>query len=800
MNRWLAELRQALRQLRRYPGFAVNAIATMALGIASVTAVYALVEAILLEPLPIPEPEQVVAVHRYGAREAHLSLPDVIWLREHWGAAAAIATVSPDFALDRTDGELPVRVRATLVESDYFRVVSLPPLLGRLLQPADDQVGAPPVVVLGERYWRTQFAADPAVLGRVLVLSGISATVVGVAADAADIAEREADLWAPLPPFAPWAPGSPGSNTFEAVARLDAARAPEAARAELQTVSRELATLRDNADKVLDVTSWLSYHTAGAREGLWLLLVAAGLLLALATANVAALVLVRTVRREAELSLRHALGATRGAILRQLLAEGCWIGAAGALLGIAMAYLAFELIRAQAAFALPRLAGADLDGSVLFAALSCTGVSVLFFSALPAWRVRSERSTARAIGIGQSRSAARTLRALITLEVALASALLGSALLLAQSFVALNALPLGFNPGGVTTGDVVLPDARYADREAQTRAFTTMVDALAQAPGVRNAAMVVGPPLSGGQGISHTLLIEGRELGDANAAYRPFLGDYFSAMGVLLRAGRAIAPGDASGERIAWVNEAFVRRFLSQQDPLQARVSWLPGEAGPDPQPRWMRVVGVVSDVRGSSLRSDDRPTVYAPYTQREANWIGFGTLVARVEGDPGTYRDTLARAVVAGDPALALGDVATMDARSERALAGDRYLLQLVGLFAAFALLLGLQGVFSVVAFAAQQRRTEIGIRLALGARPAQAMQVLVRATLPQIIVGTLIGLALTVLAGRLLGSMLYGVTAFDPLALTLTALVLLGAGASAAWLPARRSSHVDLTETLRS
>lgn len=800
MSRWLAELRQALRQLRRYPGFAANAIATMALGIASVTAVYALVEAILLEPLPIPEPEQVVAVHRYGARDAHLSLPDVIWLREHWRAAAAISTVSPGFALDRTDGELPVRVQATLVEADYFRVVPLPPLMGRLLQPADDQVGAPPVVVLGERYWRQQFAADPAVLGRVLVLSGISATVVGVAADATDIAESDADLWAPLPPFAPWAPGSPGSNTFEAVARLDAAQAPEAARSELQTVSRELAALRENDSKVLDATPWLSYHTAGAREGLWLLLVAAGLLLALATANVAALVLVRTVRREAELSLRHALGATRGAILRQLLAEGCWIGAAGALLGIALAYLAFELIRAQAAFALPRLAGADLDGSVLLAALLCTGVSVLFFSALPAWRVRSERSTARATGIGQSRSAARSLRVLITLEVALASALLGSALLLAQSFVALNALPLGFNPGGVTTGDVVLPDARYADREAQTRAFTTMVDALGQAPGVREAAMVVGPPLSDGQGISHTLLIEGRDLGDANAAFRPFLGDYFAAMGVPLRAGRDVEQGDASGERVAWVNEAFVRRFLSQQDPLQARVSWLPGEAGPDPQPRWMRVVGVVSDVRGSSLRSDDRPTVYAPYAQREANWIGFGTLVARVEGDPGAYRDTLARAVVAGDPALALGEVATMVERSARALASDRYLLQLVGLFASLALLLGLQGVFSVVAFAARQRRTEIGIRLALGARPAQAMRVLVGATLPQIIVGTLIGLALTVLAGRMLGSVLYGVTAFDPLALTLTALVLLGAGASAAWLPARSAGQVDLTETLRN
>lgn len=796
MHAWLLELRQALRQLRRYPGFVLNAMLTMALGIAGVSATYALVDAILLEPLPIPGPDQVVAVHRHAAGEAQLSLPDVIWLREHW-RSEAISTLAPDFALDRTDGELPVRVRATLVEADYFRVVPLPPVLGRLLQPQDDAVGAPPVVVLGERYWRQQFGADPTVLGRVLQLSGVRATVVGVAAEQADVGEYDTDVWAPLPPFAPWAPGSPGSNTFSAIARLQAGQALGSARAELQTVSAELARLRDNPGKVLDATPWLAFHTEPARRGLWLLLGAAALLLVLATANVAALVLVRTVRRDSELSLRQALGATRGAILRQLLAEGLWLGAGGALIGIALAWLAFGWIGHQAA--LPRIAGADLDASVLAVTLLITLLSVLLFSALPAWRVRSARATTRAQGIGQGRNEGRSLRALITLEVTLASALLGSALLLAQSFLSLSGLPLGFDPGGVTTGEVVLPEARFADREAQTRAFDAMVDALGAAPGVRTAAMVVSPPLIDGQSVSHTLLIEGHELGDANAAYRPFVGDYFRAMGLALRSGRSVQPGDAGGERIAWVNEAFVRRYLDGQDPLQARVAWLPGEAGPDPQPRWMRVVGVVSDVRGSSWRADDRPSVYAPYAQREANWIGFGTLVARVEGDPDAYRETLARAVTAGDSALALGEVATMRDREDQALASDRYLLQLVGLFAALALLLGLQGVFSVVAFAAEQRRSEIGVRLALGARPAQAMQVLIRSTLPQIVAGVLLGLLLTMLAARVLGSLLYGVTPYDPRVLTLTALVLLAAAGVAAWWPARSASRLDPASTLR-
>ncbi len=799
MNAWIHEFRCAWRSLLRAPGFAVTAIATLALGVAGITVVWALTEAVLLEPLPLPGSGQIVAMYRVGRDEAGVSLPDSIALRERLHRFEAVSVVAPDFALDRVDGDRPQRVRAALVESTYFQVVALAPVHGRLLTPADDRPGAAAVAVLGEGYWRSAFAANPDVLGRQLMLSGVSTEIVGVIADRADMGEAGIELWASIPPFAPWAPSSPGSNNFELVGRVAANATVAQARAELATVSAELARERSNPDKVLDAMPMLEFVTAGARQGLWLLLSAVSLLLLLATANIAALVLVRSNRRAAELSLRHALGASRGQLLRQLLAEGLLLGLIGGTLGIVLAIAGFGLLRDLAADALPRLATAAVDLSVVTVAGVVALLSALMSSALPALRVRSERAATRVVGIGNQRSETRALARLITLEVALASALLGATGLLAQSFLALNALPLGFDPGGVISGEVVLPESRYDQLEPQSSAFTSMVQALSAQPGVEHAALVVGPPLTAGQGIGHTLLVEGATLDDAGARYRPFVGDYFSAMGMPVLAGRGIAPGDDTGERLAWVNQTFVRQYLAGREPIGARVAWKPGEAGADDAPRWMRVVGIVADVRGSALRVDEPPVVYAPYVQREANWIRFGTLVARVKGDPDSYRDTLARAVQAGDPALPLGEVASMRDRSDRALARDRFMLQLVALFAGLALLLGAQGVFGVVAFAVEQRRTEIGVRLALGARPAQAMTTLMRSTLTPILIGSGLGLLLAVAAGRVLSSLLFAVSATDPVALTAAAVTLISAALLAAWLPARRAQRVDISRTLQ-
>lgn len=799
MTSWIPDFRAALRSLRRAPGYTASAVSTIALGIASVTLVYALVSAILLQPLPLPDPGRVVAVYRAGTQEGGLSLPDVIYLRERLSQFAAIATVAPDSSFDRTDGERPERLRGALVESTYFAVVGLPPRLGRLLRAQDDLPGAAPVVVLSESYWRSAFAADPGVIGRRLQLSGVSAEIVGVADARSDLAELGAQLWASIPPWAPWAPSSPGSNNFEVVARVAGGAEVGAAAAELRQVSSALAQERDNPGKVLELVRWSEVLTGAVARGLWLLLAAVGLLLALATANVGALMLVRSSRRSAELSLRSALGASRAQVLRLQLVEGLVIGGLGGGIGIAVALAAFAALREFAQGVLPRLAGATLSPEVLLVAALATLGSALIASILPAWRTRPAGAGLRLADAGRSRSESRVLASLATLEVALAGSLLGAAALLTLSFLRLADLPLGFQAGGVIAGEVVLPQSRYQDLAPQTQAFERMVAELAQKPGVEDAAMVVGPPLLAGQGIGHTLLVEGQALVDASARYRPFVGDYFSAIGIPLLAGRGVEPGDGRGERVAWVNQAFVARYLQGRDPLGARVAWQPGEASREPNPQWMRVAGVVADVRGGNWRGEESPAVYAPYRQREADWIRFGTLVARVAGDPSGYRDALASAVSAADPALPIGEVASMTERSERALGRDRLLMQLVGAFAALALTLGIQGVFGVVAFGVQQKRADLAVRLALGATRGRALRGLLAATLPQLLTGAAIGLALTYAAGYWLREVLYGVSAGDPLLLAMVAGLLVASGLLAAWIPAHRGLRVDPAASLR-
>ncbi|MGE4072497.1 MAG: ADOP family duplicated permease [Lysobacterales bacterium] len=800
MSDWFAEIRDTLRTLRRNPRHAIGIILTFALGIASVTAVYALIDAVLLKPLPLPGGERIVAIHRSGSPAANLSLPDAVDLRARLHEFEALSAVMPDFALDLVGREQPQRLRGALVESDYFRVIGMAPLLGRLLRAEDDRSGAAPVVVLAESYWRQTLSADPDVIGTRMRLSGVSAEIVGVARAATDIGETGTELWAPITPFAPWAPTSPGSNNFDLVARLQENVTPEAARADLAVASDWLARERDNDNKRLDFTPWVDFTTAPVREGLSLLLAAVGLLLLLATANISALSLVRATRRSAELSLRHALGAGRARLIRGQLIEALVLGGLGGLLGVAVAALLLAPMRQMAGSDVPRLAGASIDFQVMCFALGITLLGALLFSLVPALRMRSAQATARLAQAGSAPSERRTLAMLVIIELTLASALLGGAGLLGRSFAALAQVPLGFEAKGIIAGEAVLPEGAYSRLPAQTQAFNTMVDTLSGEAGVESAAMIVGPPLLGNQGISHSLLVEGRELVDASSRYRPFVGDYFGTMGMRLLAGRGFQRGDDRGERLAWVNAAFAERYLGGMNALGARVAWQPGEASDEPEPQWMRVVGIVPNVPGDALRQADPPTVYAPYAQREANWIRFGTLVARVSGDPTHYREALARALVSADPSLPLGEVVTMIERSDKALARDRFLLQLVALFAGLALVLGLQGVMTVVSFAVEHRRAEIGIRLALGATPAGTVRHVIESTLPQLVAGAALGLVLTLTAARILSGLLYGVSPADPLALVGAALAIVSAGLLAAWIPARAARRVDVASTLRS
>jgi len=804
MNRWIQDFRLGLRQVVRRPGLALAVCGTIALGVAAVTAVFALADAALWKPLPVPGSDRLVLVHRQGADGASLALPNAIALRRELRGFDGFSVVAFGWALDLDRGETPRHLSAALTESQYFRAVAVPPLRGRLLEPRDDEVGAPPVVVLAERLWRDEFQSDPAIVGRSLRLSGVTATVVGVAPASADLIDARTALYVPAPPFAPWAPTSSGSNNFELIARVSEGTSIEAARAELAAVSARLVqqgALSD--DKQLDATPLLQMLSSGVRRGLALVLAAAALVLALASVNVGALLSVRLHGRSRELAVRHALGARGGRILGQLLAEGAVLGLIGGALGVLVSVAGFDLLRTLAPEGLPGLSRAGIDARAIGVAVLLTLASVLAFAAWPALAARRRAlapapAHGRTLGSGIS---TRSLGAFVVLEVALAAVLLIGAMLLLRSFSALAQVPLGFEPGGAIGGSLALPESGYSKPGPQSTAVTAIVDRLQATPGVESAGFITAQVL-GARGVGHSLLVDGLAPDESRGArYRPFHGEVFEALGLVVSRGRAPASADATGaERVAWVNRAFVDRHLGGREPIGMRVAWKPGETNGDAtRPSWMTIVGVVEDLRSTSLRARDQAAVYAPYLQREDDWIRFGELVARVTGDPRQRLDVLQSAVGAVVPGVALASVYTLDDRVTRALGRDRFQLQMVAGFGLVALLLGLQGVFGVVAYSLEQRRAEIGLRLALGLDPRRAGRMLLRQGFGQVTAGAAAGLLLALALGGVLEAVLYGVSARDPVSYLAGASLVLLAGFVAVWLPARRAARVDPLVALR-
>lgn len=801
----LLTLRQASRQLWRQPRFALAAIVAIALGVAAVGTVFALIDATLLRPLSVPAGERLLGAHRSAGIEASISLPDARHWRRELRGIDAFAVVSTDWSLDWVRPEGPRHLQAGLTESEYFRALSAPPLLGRLLNAADDRPGAAPVVVLDEKFWRSEFGANPQVLGREMQLSGVSARVVGVASAASDLWESGMDLWVPIPAFAPWAENSPGSNNFEVIARQAPNISLATARAELATVNQRLIDSSAIGEhKRLSVRPLTEALTLGSRRGLWLVLGFGGLVLLLAGANVAALQVVRASARRADLRVRHALGAQPGRLRRELLLEASVLGLVGGLLGLLLALLAFTLLRTLAADALPRLAQGQTGWATLLFAPASALLTVWLVATLAARHATRHLTQ----GPGQRVVGTLPLRLLggfVVMEVTLAVLLLTASALLLRSFQSLASVPLGFAPQGVVTAELVLPEAGYGKKGPQSRAVSGIVAALATQPGVREAAFVVGLPLTGSGRIGHSFVLDGAladgAQDDAGAQFRPFHGDYFAAAGLQVVSGRAPIPADLEvGERLAWVNQRFVEIYLQGRDPIGQRVAWTPGEAADAALgPQWMRIVGVVADVRASSLRDGDSAAVYAPYLQRDDAWIRFGQLLARVDGDPARHAETLQRAVSAIDPSVALSATQPWASHVDRALRPTRLQLMLTGSFALIAAVLGLQGIAGVVAFATGQRRRELGLRMALGASAGAMLRLVLLNGLRHIAAGILLGAVAAWWLAHGFAALLHGVDAADGLSYATVALGAAGAGLLATWWSARRVLRLDPQIVLR-
>ena len=804
MDRLLQDLRLALRRLGKEPAFAALAVLTLALGIGGSTAVFSVVRGVLLAPLPFEDPERL----SFLTRDGDVSIPDGVDWRASSPSFEQVALLLRSWAFDLTGQGEPERIQGAVVEPEYFEVLRMPPLLGRVLTREDNVVGGAHVAVIGEGFWKRRFGGEPGVLGRTITLSDHLVTIVGVMPARFDFLQDGVDLWVPVAVETPWAMADRGTNNFDAIGRLRPGASFAAARAEMVALTSRLAREypKTNAGKIVDPLPMLDFMVGAVRPALLILLGAVGLVVLIASVNLAGFLLARATSRQPEFALRLAVGAGRSRLLGQMVTEGMTLAALGGAFGVVLAFWGSDALRALAPDSLPRTASIGVDGPVLAFALLAAVVTGLVFSLIPAVQVLRADAAAFLSTSGRGLAGGRgprVLGAVVAAEVALACVLLVGSGLLLRTFLRLQGVPLGFDPQSVLTAEMMLPEARYGTREPQTRAFRAMVDAVAEHPGVEAAAYVIGAPLAGPRsGIGGTVLFADREFpveSQPGARHRPVYGDYFKALRIPIVEGRALTrDDDDSAPVVAVVSQSFAREFWPEGSALGQRIAWR--DFGPTDGPRWMTIVGVAADVKSRYLVADDTRAVYTPYVQRRVDWQRFGTLVVRSGVPPVALASSVKKTVWSVDPTLPLERVGTLQERRARSSAQSRFNAIALGLFAGAALLIALQGIYAVLAWSVERRQREIGVRIALGADARDLSRLVIGRGLTLAGCGLGAGLAGAWGLGRLIESQLFGVPPTDPVTFAAVAFGLLATAFLACAAPAWRATRVDPATVLRS
>jgi len=808
MGQLLQDLRFGARGLARSPGFAAVALATIALGVGANTAIFSVVDAVLLRPLPFPEPERLVAAFQtqptQGISQNGVSYPNYADWRDQAKSFDALAAIRMhDYTL--TGQGDPTLLIAGTVTSNLFQILRTPPLLGRALAASDDDPSAPPVAVLGERLWRSRFNADPAIVGKPILLDQQACTVVGVmpATFKTPPESPAAELWLTLthdPVFGDLS-ARRGGHYLRIVGLLKPGTPIARAEAELAAIQRTLAREypKENEGWGARLLPLSESLVAGARTALLVLLAAVGLVFGIACVNVANLLLVRATARSREVAIRSALGAGRARLLRQFLAEGLVLALGGGALGLAAAVASLRALRAWLPPDLPRVGEIRLDGAVLLFALAISLVSAIVFGLVPAFQASSGDLSARlkagAAGSGESGASKRLRSLLVVGETAISFVLLIGAGLLTRSFLRLQTVPLGFSPSGVLTAGMSLPRSQYSKPEEWLGFYTRLVERMKTEPGVEAAAAVLPLPLTG-SGLNFAFTIEGRAAAapgaDLTANYTALTPDYFRALGIPLKRGRLFTPSDAaSAPRVCVVSDAFVRRHFPAEDPLGKRIVF----GFKDPIAR--TIVGVVGDVKRDGLGAPSQPEMYVPFDQ-DPWWAAY--LAVRTRGDPVALTAAVRRAVAALDPTLPISDIQPMAQFVTDSIQQPRFRTTLLGLFGVTALLLAILGIYGVIAYDVGRRAREIGIRLALGARNADVVRLVVGQGLVLTGAGLAAGAIAAALLTRFLSTLLFETRALDVAVYLSVAIVLLAAGLAACWIPARRALRLDPIRVLRS
>jgi predicted permease len=805
------DVRFALRMIRRNPGFTTVAILTLALGIGANTAIFSVVNGVLLNPLPYPEPDRLISVYAKtsvfsASANTYLNILD--WQKDnHSFADLAIQRGASYFLTGSGEGE---RVHGSMISANFFAVMGVNPILGRVFHAEEDRAGAAPVVLIGAGIWSRKFDSSPDIVGKAITLNGKSHVVVGVIPASFSLYGNSTDVYVPI--------GQWDDPTFrdrkisfgtEAIGRLKPGVTIQQAQADLDQVARSLAAAYPEADKDqgIELIPFKKVLVGDIQPSLIVLFGAVGFVLLIACANVANLLLARSSGRGREFAIRNALGAGRMRIVRQLLTESSLLAAAGGALGLGIAYWGTNAVLQTLPKALPRAHEIGLDAHVLLFTLGVSLLVGVLFGLTPALKLSrsSVAETLKEGGRGSSGAHHRTQSTFVAVELALALVLLVGAGLMVRTLSALWGVDPGFNPHNVLSFDMTLPAGLERNIPGLRATFRQIHETLMSIPGVKYVSMQGGAfPMSGAGEVPFWMEGESKpatESGMKSAIFYLVDPDYLKVMGTPLLRGRFFTEQENEHARpVIVIDEVFARKYFPGEDPIGKRINLDIFNTEPE-------VIGIAGHVKHWGLDSDAKAPIqaqiYMPFVQLRDTMMPLAandaSIAARIEGPPSDVTKAIRATMTKLNGNYVVHDVTTMDEIVAGSLAERRFSMILLGIFAALALALSSIGIYGVVSYVVGQRTHEIGIRMALGASRSDVLKMVLGHGMKMALAGVGIGLAVAIRLTRLMSKMLFQVTATDPITLATVGVLLTGVALAACWIPARRATRVDPIVALR-
>jgi len=803
----LQDLRYGLRSMMKTPAFFAVAVATLALGIGANTAMFSVVNAVLLRPLPYQEPDRLVFLREInpllGGDQLGVSWPNFKDWREasrSFESLAAIYTTQATISDERTpEAE---RVPVALVSAELFGLLRVRPALGREFLPEEDRPGAANVAIVSDGLWKRRFGERPGTVGESIEVSGTRCAIVGVMPAGFTFLQDDIQVWAPLGPITPQLDNR-SVHVLAAVGRLAGGTTIAQAALEIDAIAAGIQEQRPGEDPGHGalVEPLHGRVVSGIRPALLVLTGAVGFVLLIACGNIANLLLARTASRRREIAIRAALGAGRGRILRQMLTESVLLSAFGGAMGLILALWGTDLLAGSLPDFIPRRETISVDGAVLLFTMLISLLTGLLFGlapALDACRFDLSGAMRKGAAIGGTLSSRGGLRsAMVIAQVALSLVLLAGAGVMIRSYWRLQNVDPGFDTSGLLILKVSLPTQKYDDAAKVIGFYRDLQHSLEMVPGVTAASAVSSLPISGGDG-QGDLTVEGRPFppGEApGASFRRVMPSYFKVMGIPLLRGREFDDRDGGGNadqpKVVIINESMARRFWPGEDPTGRRIKVGPADGEP-----WLTIVGVVGDVLNVGLDAQPGFATYEPHAQRP--WSTM-TLALRTANDPLSLAAAAREVIRRAEPAAPVFGITTMEGRISESLALRRFNTGMMRLFSAVALLLAAIGIYGVLAYSVSRRAGEFGIRMALGASGRDLLRLVICQGMTLAMIGVAIGLAAAFALTRLLSTLLFEVSATDPATFAAVALIMTIVALASCYIPARRATRVDPMVALR-